>query len=102
MSLLQSSQDLLNIVLALCIFMFTIFLCWSIYYFARIMQQAFKMIKEMRERINKIDEAVKAFKEKIEHSTSYLMLIGEGMKKLVEVIQEKSESWSKAKRAKKK
>ena len=83
MSLLQSSQDLLNIVLALCIFMFTIFLCWSIYYFARIMQQAFKMIKEMRERINKIDEAVKAFKEKIEHSTSYLMLIGEGMKKSV-------------------
>lgn len=102
MSLLQSSQDLLNIVLALCIFMFTIFLCWSIYYFARIMQQAFKIVKEMRERINKIDEAVKAFKEKIEHSTSYLMLIGEGMKKLVEIVQEKSESWGKAKRSRKK
>lgn len=102
MSLIQSSQDLLNIVLALCVFMFTVFLCWSIYYFARIMQQAFRMIKEMRERINKIDEAVKAFKEKIEHSTSYLMLIGEGMKKLVEVIQEKSESWGKAKKTRKK
>lgn len=100
--MLQSSQDLLNIVLALCIFMFTIFLCWSIYYFARIMQQAFRMVKEMRERINKIDEAVKAFKEKVEHSTSYLMLIGEGVKKLVEVIQEKSESWGKAKKTRKK
>lgn len=60
------------------------------------------MVKEMRERINKIDEAVKAFKEKVEHSTSYLMLIGEGVKKLVEVIQEKSESWGKAKKTRKK
>lgn len=93
MNMIQTSQDLLNIVIALCVFLFTIFVCWSIYYFARILQQTFRVIKEMRDRINKIDEVVKAFKEKIDHSSSYLLLIGEGVKKLVEVIQEKSEAW---------
>lgn len=103
--MLQTSQDLLNIVIALCVFLFTVFVCWAIYYFARILQQAFRMIKEMRDRINKIDEVIKAFKEKIDHSTSYLLLIGEGVKKLVEVIQEKSSAWGmgdKKKTAKKK
>lgn len=98
MDILQNSQDLLNIVIALCVFLFTVFICWAIYYFARIMQQLFSIIKEMRDRINRIDEAVKTFKEKIEHSTSYLVLIGEGMKKLVEVIQEKSGIWEEKKK----
>jgi hypothetical protein len=35
-----------------------------------------------------LDELVNSLKEKIEHSTSYLLLIGEGVKKLVEVIKE--------------
>ena len=31
---------------------------------------------------------IKSLKDKIEHSTSYLMLIGEGVKKLVEVARD--------------
>jgi len=56
-----------------------------------IMRQAYKIVKETREKINKVDEVLKALKEKIEHSASYLVLISEGVKKLVEVIREKSE-----------
>ena len=43
--------------------------------------------------INTIDDIIKTLKEKIEHSTSYLLLISEGVKKLVEVVKEKSEKW---------
>ena len=85
MYLIQSSKDLLYIVLTFCILWLTIFLAWFIYYLAMLMRQVFLATKEMRERIKKVDDALKAFKEKIEHGASYLLLIGEGVKKLVEI-----------------
>ena len=90
MYLIQDSKDLLYVVLAFCILWLTIFLAWFIYYLAMIMRQAYQAIKETREKINKVDEILKALKEKIEHSASYLALIGEGVKKLVEVINQKN------------
>lgn len=92
MELIQDSKDLLYVVLAFCVLLFTVFSVWVIYYLAMIMRQAFKIVKETREKINKVDEVLKALKEKIEHSASYLVLIGEGVKKLVEMIKNKGES----------
>ena len=86
--MLETSKDLLNIIIAISIFGLTIFICWAIFYFARILRQALKVAKEMRERLHKVDEVIQALKKKIEHSASYLLLIGEGVKKLVEVIKE--------------
>lgn len=97
LNLIQDSKDLLYVVIALCVFLFTIFSCWAIYYFARILQQSFKIIKEMRDRLHKIDEIFKTLKDKIEHSTSYLLLIGEGVKKLIEIAKEQSDKWQKKK-----
>jgi hypothetical protein len=87
----ETSKDVLNISIALGVLSLAGFGSWAIYYFARILQQGFKIIKEMRDRISKLDELIKALKEKIEHSTSYLLLIGEGVKKLVEVAKKYSE-----------
>ena len=98
MPLINDSHDLLNIVIALSVLLFTIFSCWAIYYLARILQQMFKVIKETRDRLNKFDELVKMVKEKIEHSASYLPLIMEGVKKLVELMKNRAE---KKKRSKK-
>mgnify|MGYP001587390991 CR=1 FL=1 len=102
MNLLDGSQDLLNIVLSFCVLWLTIFIAWFIYYLAMTMRQIFMTVKETRRKINKIDEAIKAFKEKIEHSTSYLLLIGEGIKKLVEVTKTKTEDWVEKKSSAKK
>jgi len=96
----ENSQDLLNIIKAIAILGLALFVCWALYYFAMILRQGFKILKEMRGRLHKIDELIKTFKEKIEHSTSYLLLIGEGMKKLVEVIKDHAGE-EKKKRAKK-
>lgn len=86
----ETSKDLLNIAIAISVAGFAFFVCWAIYYFARIMAQVFGIIKDMRSRLHRIDELIKTFKEKIEHSTSYLLLIGEGVKKLVEVIKDRT------------
>lgn len=58
----------------------------------------FRVIKETRDRLTKLDELFSALKERIEHSASYLFLIGEGVKKLVELMKERGE---KKKRSKK-
>ncbi|PIR13075.1 hypothetical protein COV49_03365 [Candidatus Falkowbacteria bacterium CG11_big_fil_rev_8_21_14_0_20_39_10] len=86
--MITNTQDILNLVKAGAVGLLAIFICWAIYYFAMIMRQILKVIKEMRERLQKVDEVLKTLKEKIEHSTSYLLLIGEGMKKLVEVARD--------------
>ncbi len=100
MYLIQDSKDLLYVVLAFCILWLTVFLAWFIYYLSMIMRQTCQIIKETREKINKVDEILKALKEKIEHSASYLALIGDGVKKLVEVIKEKSDKTRKHKNTK--
>lgn len=87
----ETSKDVLNIVIAISVLGLAAFTCWAIYYFARILQQVFKVAREMRDRLHKLDELIKAIKEKIEHSTSYLLLISEGVKKLVEVIKDRTE-----------
>ena len=54
-------------------------------------RQFFKIVKEMRERIHKIDEIIKLVKKKLEHSSSHMVLLVEGVKKLVEVAKDYSE-----------
>ncbi|MDP2737108.1 MAG: hypothetical protein Q8O59_05035 [bacterium] len=94
---INDSKDLLYIIISVSVLLFTIFSCWAIYYLARILGQMFKIIKEMRDRLNKFDELMKMVKEKIEHSASYLPLIMEGVKKLVELMKNRAEKKKKIK-----
>ena len=95
---INDSKDLLYIVISLSVLLFTAFSCWAIYYMARILQQTFKVIKETRDRLNKFDELVKTIKEKIERSASYLPLIMEGVKKLVELMKNRAEKKRRSKK----
>lgn len=85
----ETSKDILNIVLAISIASISFFFCWGLYYLVMSGRQVFKLISSLKERLDKIDEAVTAFKHKVESSTSYLLLIGEGVKKLVELMKER-------------
>jgi len=96
--MLETREDLLNITIDISVAGFTFFVCWAIFYLIMILRQGFKAVKEGREWIGKVDNLLVTLKEKIEHSTSYLMLIGEGVKKLVEVIKEHSEKKEKKKK----
>ncbi|MDO8261259.1 MAG: hypothetical protein Q7T50_07270 [Candidatus Magasanikbacteria bacterium] len=100
--MINNSQDLLTIIKAVSLLGFVFFVCWGLYYFAMILRQGYLIIKEMRDRIHMVDETIKAFKEKIEHSTSYLLLISEGVKQLVKVIKKYSDKSDNKKRSSKK
>ncbi len=82
----ETSADILNIVKAVSILSLAVFGSWAIYYFVRILKELFKIINETRLRLEKIDELIKSIKEKVEHSTSYLFLMSEGVKKILDVV----------------
>ncbi len=82
----ETSADILNIVKAVSIFSLAMLSSWAIYYFTMTLRELFKISKEARGIFSKVEDVVDTIKEKIEHSTSYLLLMSEGVKKLVEVI----------------
>ena len=89
--MLETSKDLLLIILAVCILGFTIFICWAIYYFVMILRQANQIVNDIREKIKKIDDTITLIKEKIEHSATYLGLLAEGVKQMMVYMKEKKE-----------
>ncbi len=97
---IQTSGDILTIVKAFAVLWLALFSGWFIYYLAMTAREGYLIIRGMRERISKVDAIIDSVQEKIEHSTSYLLLIGEGMKKLVEVAKSFNSDNSKNKRKK--
>ena len=95
----ENSQELYIVVKALSIFLLAVFTCFCLYYLGMILRQSFLITKEMRNRLKKIDEVATAFKEKIENSASYLLLISEGIKKIIEVVGDRGERKSKRKKS---
>jgi hypothetical protein len=91
MILIQDSKDLLLIVIAFCVLWLTIFTAWFIYYLAMITRQVFQIIKDVRRKLEKVDEVIETAKQKIEHSATYVALIGDGIKKIVELMKDRNE-----------
>lgn len=100
--MLESSRDVLNLVIALCVFLITVFFCWLIYYFAMIIKNARDLIKSAKEKIDLIDSLVSAIKTRVEHSATYLTLLVDGIEKVVSFLQNKNTKNSKSSRSKKK
>ena len=99
---INDSQSLLYIIISISILGLAFFTCWAIYYLVMILRQSAQTIKEMRDRLHKVDTVIDTVKEKIEHSASYLFLIGEGVKKLVEIMRDRGEKKKSAGRRAKK
>ncbi|MDD4902333.1 MAG: hypothetical protein PHE24_04295 [Patescibacteria group bacterium] len=83
----STSHDILLLTIAACVAAFTIFLCWGMYYLVAMARNFFKIVKDIRRIIDKAEGVVDALKEKINSSAGYLYLIGEGLKKIVEIAK---------------
>ncbi len=78
--MLETSKDFFYIILAFSILWLTIFVSWILYYLIKIFREADKMVKNAMNTIEKVDNFVDTFKEKILHSSSNLMLLVELIK----------------------
>jgi len=90
--MLETSKDLLNIVIAFCVLWFTVFICWLIYYLVTIIRR----VAETTEQVAKMSGAVSEFfgeaKERLKKATSYVPLVIEGAKNLVDYLKERNSS----------
>ena len=105
--LLESSQDLLYIVLSLSILWFTIFLCWLLYQAARALKNANDIIENVSQKLELISEGVQFMRDKVDSMSSHMGVIGKVASGLVEKfvmgkLNDKLEGRSEAKSKKKK
>ncbi len=87
--MLETSKDLLYVVIAFCILWITVFICWLLYYFISIIGNVRGIVKSVKEKIDKVDELLNLVKEKVEHSATYLALMVEGVGKLIDYLKER-------------
>ena len=63
---ISSSQELLYLVLALCLVWFTIFLCWLLYQAARVLKNANTVIETLSHKLELINDAVQFMRTKVD------------------------------------
>ncbi len=84
--MLETSKDLLYVVISFCILWLTVFLCWAIYYVAMLLKQAYDLTKTIKAKVEKAEALLDFAKNKIESSTSHLALVAEGVSQLVKYL----------------
>ncbi|QQG52364.1 MAG: hypothetical protein HY931_03465 [Candidatus Falkowbacteria bacterium] len=86
----NSSLDILHLVLTICIFALTFFLCWSLYYFISSAQKIHKLIKRVESGVTKVEEVISLVNEKIKSGSAYLMVLTEIAKQAMEYAKKRS------------
>lgn len=100
---LDSSKDILYLVLAFSILWFTAFVCWALYYLISILRDAAKLIEDVREKLDAIDNAIQGVRDKLTKGASSLSTMATGAKLLMEIMgTQKAKAVKKAKKVAKK
>ncbi|MBI2444296.1 MAG: hypothetical protein HYV42_03600 [Candidatus Magasanikbacteria bacterium] len=98
--LVESSRDILYLVIAFCVLWVTVFLCWIFYYLMRILKNANEIVEEFRMRLQGLTEAIQYIRGKVEHISAVLTAAGSGVGGLVKkVVTRKAEQWMAGKTA---
>ena len=101
--MLETSKDLLFIIIAFSILWFTVFLCWGMYYLIMILRNFGKMTLSIREKLELVDKILNLVKEKLEKGSNHMALVSDSVIKLVGFLMEKqSKSSNKSSKKKKK
>ena len=99
---LDSTQDLFFLVLSIATGWVAVFVCWGLYEVAKILHQANAVVTETRDKLNRLEKAVLAIKERLESSVSYLGMLAEGGKSLLGLFHKREERRAKRSSRKKK
>lgn len=82
--MLESSRDLLYIVLSLSILWFTVFLCWLLYQAARVLRNINRITESVVEKLEMISEAVSFMRDKVDHLSGKMGIVSTMLSGLVE------------------
>lgn len=94
LSMFETSKDLLNIVIAVSVLLFTVFLVWIMYYLAQMLKQANQTFTDARELMKKIGDTVDIIREKIASTIATLSTLSIGIKEIMSFVQKRKEKSS--------
>lgn len=97
MQFISNSQDILFLALAFCALWLTAFLIWLLWYVIMSAKQGYEVIKNIKNKIDLVEEVITLLKDKLTSSASYLSLIIGGVKKIADLLGENKESKKKKK-----
>lgn len=97
----ETSNDVLNLVLAVCIIALTFFLCWGIYYFVAAVQKWYRITKKVEQGVDEVEEIIATVKEKLHGSAAYLLTLGDVAKRVFDYVKERRGDFKKSKTTKK-
>lgn len=88
--MLNNSKDLFYVVLAFGILWVSLGMFWVLWYVGRILREFLTIVKEIREKVQKVDALLDFVRRKMENSSYHLVLLTEGIKKLIDVYHKKA------------
>ena len=104
----ETSNDFINIAIGTAIIIFTIFLCWALYYIVMMLKRASQATKEisefissLKEKLDKFENLLSTIEEKIKNTTSYIPLLMKGVTELIGYISKKKEEKTEKRKNKK-
>ncbi len=92
--MIESSKDILYLVIAFCVLWVTVFLCWMFYYVTRILKNANQIAEEFRSRLQMLTEAINYLRDKVENIHGLLSMASGGVAGMVKsVVSKKATEW---------
>lgn len=89
--MIETTKDILYLVISFVVLLLTIFLCWVIFYVAMILKEFKKIVFDVRRKIELVETVLNVLKDKIEHTSSYLKLLMESVGNIVEFLKDRKE-----------
>ncbi|MFH1192163.1 MAG: hypothetical protein V1655_01685 [bacterium] len=97
---IQTTKDILFLVIAFCVLLLTIFLAWLLYYFIAIIRDVRKLTKSIEDKVEKTGAVIDLIKNKVDSSATHFILLVEAIKQIVKFAMERREAKKAAKKKK--
>lgn len=79
-------NDILLITLSVCLGLFTLFLCWTMFYIVQLLRESLLLVRETRAKIDEFFEFIDMLKDKVTSSVSYLGMLSEGVTQILKFV----------------
>jgi len=91
---IETSKDILYLVISFCVLWITVFLCWMFYYVTRILRNTNQIVEEFRMRLQKLTEAIEYIRGKVEHMSGLMTMATSGVTGVVKnFVSKKAKEW---------
>jgi len=88
---INTTYDIFWLLFGFSILLLTIFACWGMYYFIMIVRDTREIIKNVKKKLELIDEFIVLVKEKIEDTSGYIKTIVDMALKVIGWVQSQKE-----------